>query len=245
MRSNAVKYIKRRLLNLIYPPHCFVCGDIAPWGYELCPTCRDRLPIIHTKRCAKCGKPVESTQTLCDDCRKRVHLFDEGRGLMVYDETMRQAMAYLKYKHRREYGYVMGKLLYEGSRDKLAKWQADAIVPIPIHKKRRRERGYNQAEEIARAVSDLAKIPLRPELLLRSHATVAMKKLNAKERQKNLQSAFVCPYHFRQGIRLILIDDIYTTGATIDAAAGVLKAAGCSNVFFLSVCIGGGFMVRY
>ncbi len=232
------------ILNLIYPRHCFVCGEAAPFREELCPKCRGRLPYIRGKRCRMCGKPIEETEVFCDDCKRGTHSYREGFGLFLYDDVMREAMVYLKYKKRQEYAHPMGELLYAGARDKLDAWRPHVLVPIPIHKKRRIERGYNQAELLARPISKRSGIPMRTDLLLRSHATRAMKQLNPTERRENLKAAFVCPRPLKPTLRVLLLDDIYTTGATIDAACDTLKAAGACEVFFLSVCIGSGFMIK-
>ncbi len=234
-----------KTVNLIYPGHCFVCGSISPFGEEICPSCRDKLPYIRTARCEKCGKPIESTERICDDCRERTHIYDEGMGLFLYNDIMREAMVSLKYKHRAEYASPMGHLLYEGSRDKLRKWKPDVIVPIPVHRKRRLTRGYNQAELIANSFSKYSGIPVYSQLLVRREDTKMMKKLTPEERKENLKTAFEAPYHLKRESKILLIDDIYTTGATIDAASYVLREGGCGSVFFLSVCIGSGFMLKY
>ncbi len=240
-----IRSVKEVILNLLYPRHCFVCGEVAPFGQMLCPDCMERLPYITAGRCRKCGKPVADTDLFCDDCREHVHSYEQGFGLFLYDDVMRDAMAGLKYKHRQEYAQPMGELLYDGARDYIDRWKSDVIVPIPLHPSRFRKRGYNQAELIARPIAEKSQIPLRTDLLLRTKETDVMKKLDPEERKRNLNHAFYCPHRLRTGVKVLLIDDIYTTGATIDAASAALKASGAASVCFLSVCIGKGFMIRY
>ncbi len=233
------------ILNLLYPPRCPVCDGIPPYGERICPRCRQSLPYIRANRCRICGKPVEADEVLCDDCRRNPHAFEEGMGVFLYDDTMREVMARLKFKGRREYGGVLGDLVYEETKTKIALWQPDAVVPVPVHQKKLAKRGYNQAEEIARPIALKAKVPLRTDLLVRTRETGAMKELNREERRANLKGAFSLSGHIPVPNRVLLVDDIYTTGATIDACTLALKAGGARSVTFLSVCIGMGYMVRY
>lgn len=238
--------LKSFLLDLLYPPRCPVCDGILPWREKICPECRQKLPYVPGKRCRKCGKPVEDFEILCDDCRKTPHSYDEGRGVFLYNDVMKQTMIRLKYKHRREYGRTLGELVFEAERTAVMRWRPEAVVPVPIHRKKLDTRGYNQAEEIARPIAEAAGVPLLTDLLIRTRQTEAMKSLSPEERRQNLTGAFALGKETKKlPERVILVDDIYTTGATIDACAQVLKQAGTRHVFFLAVCIGQGFMVRY
>lgn len=237
----ACKYI----LNLLYPARCPVCDRPAPFGTDLCPDCLQALPVIGTRRCKKCGKPVEDFEKYCEDCSKNPHVYTCGLGIFLYDEQMKKTMAFLKYKGRREYGAVLGRLVYERARGELLRWRPQAVVPVPIHPERKTERGYNQAEEIARPIAELAGIRLCPDLLVRMERTGPMKKLTRAERFANMKNAIAVRPGSIVPDRILIVDDIYTTGATIDAAAGALRDAGARQIYFLSVCIGAGFMITY
>ena len=237
--------LPEKLLDLIYPPRCPVCGQPAPFGLKICPACRKRLPVIETKRCRKCGKPVEDFDVVCPDCTKGKHLYDRGLGIYIYDETMKRAISELKYKGRREYGEVFGQLIYENARSELMYWKPDCLIPIPLHPARAAERGYNQAGIISEALSRRCGVPTRADLLIRTMETGRMKELSAKDRTNNMIRAFAAAGDCRGIKRVVLIDDIYTTGSTIDAASAVLRRAGIDEIYFLAVCIGGGFMVSY
>lgn len=239
------KTLSGAVLDLIYPPHCPICHDLAPWGMDMCPECRKKLPYVTTKRCRKCGKPVESFETFCDDCRKVPHAYDEGMGLFLYDETMKETLVYLKYKGRKEYGRVLGRLLAEAVPDKIRLWKPDVIVPVPVHRDRLRTRGFNQAEVIARPIADRYGIPLENGLVVRTAKTVANKRLTRAERLVNMQKAFSVANGAHVPANVLIVDDIYTTGATIDAMSTCLRERGAKHVYFLTVCIGMGFMVRY
>ena len=153
--------------------------------------CHRQLPVIESRRCRKCGKPVEDFEALCPDCEKNPHQYDRGIGIYRYDSVMREAVSYLKYKGRREYGEAMGVYAAESARSELMTWNPEIIVPIPIHPARLRERGYNQAEVIARAVSEVSGIRLAPDALQRKDTTSAMKNLSVRERYSNLSNATV------------------------------------------------------
>ncbi len=231
--------------DLLWPRRCPYCHEAAPFGKEICPECAGRLPVIRGARCGKCGKPVESFETLCDDCRKTEHVYTEGIGIFRYDEAMRESMAQLKFKGRREYGRTLGHLAGRAAALRIAKWKPDALVPVPMHPGKMKTRGYNQASEIAGGVSDVTGIKVREDLLLRVRETKAMKELSPAERRDNLRNAFRAGSGSASGMRILLVDDIYTTGATVDAASGVLLHAGAEQIFFLAVCIGQGFMVQF
>ena len=231
------------ILDILCPARCPICHDIAPKGKKICPDCRKKLPYIETKRCLKCGKPIEDERVFCRDCLKICHNYDEGIGIFRYEEVMRESMSYFKYKGRKEYGHVFGELAAAASADRLEKWCADVCVPVPIHKSKLVQRGYNQAEVLAEAYSEKTGLPVLKNALVRPNKTRAMKELNAEERAANLRGAIYPGASVPPAV--LVIDDIYTTGATIDACAHALRQAGASRVFFLTICIGSGFMVEY
>ena len=211
----------------------------------MCPECFRRLPFVPGKRCRKCGKPVEETKSLCGDCEKIKHSFDEGVGIFLYDGLMRDMVSWFKYKGRQEYGRVMGRIMADAARPYLESWIPDVIVPVPAHRDRLRKRGYNQAAILAESVSGRTGIPAVPELLRRTVKTEAMKNLSREERRMNAARAFAVPAARGVPRRVLIVDDIYTTGATIDGCAEVLRAKGAEKVFFLSMCIGGGYISRF
>lgn len=235
----------RSAVSLLYPRRCMVCHQPAPYGAYICPECEKKLPVIESRRCRKCGKPVEDFEAVCRDCTMTHHIYDRGIGIYRYDCVMRDAVSYLKYKGRVEYGETMGIYAARAARSELAAWAPDVLVPVPIHKERLLARGYNQAGVIAGAISKVSGIPVAADGLVRKGNTIALKNLSARERFEALTSVFDVGTGL-SGVRSVLIvDDIYTTGATVDAGARVLRQAGISRIYFLSVCIGGGFMVSY
>lgn len=242
---NFLKKTGEILSDLVYPLRCPICDGILSRGDFVCKTCRPKLPFITTGRCRICGKPVEEGEELCEDCKIHSHLFRSGMGLFLYDETMKNTMAALKYKGRREYGTALGGLLYEYSKDRLRLWKPEVIVPVPVHPDRERIRGYNQAEVIARSLSGYAGIPVSSKAVVRCAGTAAMKGLSAEQRKDNLKSAFAAGVEPVREKSVLLIDDIMTTGATLDAVSAVLLKEGADDIRFLTVCIGKGFMLQY
>ena len=210
--------VKNYLIDLLYPRRCPVCQDAAPYGEEICPECRKRLPYIRGPVCLRRGKAAVSG--------------------FLYDDVMREAVAALKYKGRKEYGRVLGRLLYACTEKKLRRFRAEAVVPVPVHAKKKRERGYNQAELIAREVAEGLKKPLLADALIRTKYTKAMKTLSAKARRTNLRSAFEIGPGFVPVRSALIVDDIYTTGSTADACAAVLKEAGVKEVFAVTLTVG-------
>ena len=242
---NVLKETGGFILDLLYPRRCPVCHGPAPAGEKICPECRRKLPLVPGKRCAKCGKPVHEFENLCDDCRKIEHVYTRGIGVYLYNDLMRESIVQMKYKGRREYGEILGALAGEEARPLLEAWRPEAVIPIPLHRERLRKRTYNQAEAIASPVAEMLGVPMFPGGLVRLSGTGAMKELSAAERAKNLADALKADEKLPVFRRVLLVDDIYTTGATMDAAAKALIKHGIPEIYFLAVCIGGGYMVNY
>lgn len=209
----------------------------------ICSGCADRLPLVTGERCIKCGKPI-SSEKYCDDCKEQNHVFDQGIGIFLYEEVMRKSISYFKYMGRQEYGAFYGMAAWKYGKEMLKRWEPEVLIPIPIHISRRIARGYNQAEIIACALAKQIHLPVIADAVIRVERTKAQKELSPKERKQNLEHAFQLrktPFLWK---RVLLIDDIYTTGSTADAVSRVLRAAGVQEIYVLSICIGRGFMVQ-
>ncbi len=211
------------------------------------------LSPVSQPACRKCGKEVfGDRQEYCPDCIRHKRSFDSGAALLNYNEAARHSLAAIKYKNRREYLDFYGTAMQHRFRKMIQHWQPDFLIPVPIHPSRRRQRGFNQAEELAIRLGRAWDIPVETKLLLRIRKTVPQRDLNPSERLKNLQEAFqIHPScaHGRKGEKepragmpecVVLIDDIYTTGSTIEACTRVLKGAGVKEVHYLAIAIGYG-----
>lgn len=232
------KKIKNIFLDILYPRHCPVCHDIAvPRGQKICTSCRGKLKPITGPRCFRCSKPLgNSEQEYCRDC-ERVRYFDQGMGIFPYSSVLQASLYWLKYGKRQEYGVFYGQVAAAYTNERIKEWGVEVIIPIPLHRKRMEKRGYNQAEIIAQAAGKRLGVPMDTRILKRAVNTKPQKELDAKQRKENLKNAFQVKKKFCEQ-RILLVDDIYTTGATIDAAAKVLKRAGAQKVYFLTIAIG-------
>ena len=229
------------ILDCVYPRICPVCNKIVGgFGRDICPECERRLTYVGDSFCMRCGKPVDEDEEYCIDCRSGVHVYDEGRAALVYDEYMSKSIYRFKYNGKREFACFYGRVMTERLGGKIKSWKADAIVPVPVHKSKLKKRGYNQANLIAKELSRRLSIPLYDGLVSRRAATAVQKELSAKERQNNLKKAFNVTQNVVELNTVLIVDDIYTTGATVDAMARCLKGAGVRKVYFISLCIGRG-----
>ncbi len=236
------------LLDILYPRRCPVCSEIIDCRGELsCMDCRTKLIPVAEPKCSRCGKPIESEQKeYCYDCERRKHYFERGFSLWLYNQDMQKSMAAFKYKGRQEYAaFYIDELLKKYGKA-MKDISPDVLVPVPIHRNKKLIRGYNQAEVLADRLGERLHIPVLSELLIRTKETLPQKELNDRERFRNISEAFAFSHKERSRYkhklqRVLLVDDIYTTGSTIDACAKILKANGIDEVYFASICIGKGY----
>lgn len=236
-------YFYDRFLPVLYPRHCPICGQVLPYGIYVCKKCAPELPYVREPVCLACGKPVASPeQEYCYDCQIFPKSFRAGLALFVYNEKTRPAMAAFKYMNRRVLSQFFAREICARHKNDILRWKPDLLVPVPIHKNKRRLRGYNQAELLAENLSVLLRIPCQGNLLLRTKDTAPQKQLRPQARLNNLQDAFAVNPIFRDQLAdlttVLLIDDIYTTGATMEICTRILRGAGVKNIFIYSVCIG-------
>lgn len=234
--------MKFDLAGLLFPRRCPVCHEAVEERGELaCGICRTRLSYVHEPSCRKCGKPLlADEQEYCGDCRRKKHHYRQGRAPFLYDKVMRESIARYKYGGRKEYAAFYAEEILRRYAKEMRFWNAEALIPIPLHASRRRKRGYNQAELLARELSRRCGIPTDAKVLFRRKKTKAQKSLDDKERLANLRGAFSVGKNKVPYKTVILVDDIYTTGSTIDEAAGVLRENGVQTVYFLCICVGRG-----
>ena len=228
-------------VTLLFPRRCPVCDEpVRPWNVLICKECAPKLTYIKPPYCCKCGKHIgDSGKEYCDDCAAHPHLFDSGRALFSY-RSVSASIARFKYRGRREYAACYASCIQKQLGDFIRACRADALVPVPLHKSRYKKRGYNQAQALAEELSARTGIPVRADLIERAEKTAPMKDLSAAERQNNLKKAFkILRNDVELGI-IIIIDDIYTTGSTIDAMSRELRKAGVERIYFITLAIGRG-----
>jgi len=236
------------ILDIIYPVRCPICTEIVvPKGNHACPSCRERLPYVQEPKCMRCGKPIElEEKEYCSDCERKHYHYDKGFAVWQYNEVMKKSIAGFKYYSKKEYAkfYVAEIIRLHGNH--LLQLSPDALVPVPIHRSKYLQRGYNQADILARGIGKELGIPVLSDLLIRNKKTLPQKKLSGVERLRNLSEAFqfndkTAMKQKQELKKIVLVDDIYTTGSTIEACTNVLKSAGITEVYFIVICIGKGF----
>lgn len=236
------------ILDMLYPVRCPVCtGIVTPKDRNICVSCEMKLHFISEPRCKKCSKPIDQDQKeYCSDCERKNYHYEHGYSVWVYDAVLKKSISDFKYRHKKEYAKYFIQEAVKRYGDKIRQLAPDALVPVPIHKSKYRDRGYNQAEILAAGIGSELNIPVIPDLLIRNRKTLPQKQLSDKERLRNLREAFEFNKAYGQNYHrklnsLLLVDDIYTTGSTIEACTNVLKQNGISHVYFITLCIGKGF----
>ncbi len=227
------------ILELLYPARCPVCHGILKGNDGICPICRKRLHYIKEPKCKKCGKQLErEEQEYCRDCQRFSHAFDRGAAVFAYDDVMRRSIAMFKYHNRREYAKVYASEMVRHCGHFLKMAAPEVILPVPIHPLKKRQRGFNQAELVAKELGKLLKLPVDTKYLVRKEKTLPQKELTRTQRKSNLRRAFDVHKNGKDYKKVLLIDDIYTTGATIDAISEILRENETKVIFFLTICVG-------
>lgn len=232
------------LLSFLYPRHCPICDKVLPSSSFLCERCRNKLPLIKEPFCYQCGKPVASPeQELCYDCRTFPKSFKKGLALFLYNEITRPSMTAFKYQNKRILSDFFIQEILSAHRCALDSWNIQGIIPVPVHKHKRKARGYNQAEILAKQLAFHLNLPCYTDLLIRILDTTPQKNFTPQARLNNLTNAFsINEKYDSENLsslgRILLIDDIYTTGATMEICTRILLSAGVPEVCVYSVCIG-------
>lgn len=232
--------IRFNLLDVVFPVRCAVCDRVLPFGSkEVCDLCRGKIRYLTQPLCCRCGKKVKEEEEYCYDCTHKSHWFKEGAAVFPYD-YIRASLYRFKYSGRQEYARFYAGQMGISLGEKVRRWKPQALVPVPLHKKKKRKRGYNQAEVLAVELSKIWNIPVLGDLVIRVKNTRPMKEIDGTKRQNNLKKAFKIGRNDVKLNTIIVVDDIYTTGSTVDAVAKVCREAGIPNIYVLSVSIGHG-----
>lgn len=243
--SNHIKafleYSRRTAADLLFPRRCPVCGGVAmPKGRLICPACLKQLSFVSSPACMKCGKEIGSRdQEYCTDCIRRKKSFERGFALLNYDSRAAASMAAVKYHNKREYLDFYARAAALRFEKQFRQAGIQVIVPVPVHASRLKTRGFNQAAVLAERLSTELEIPWE-ELLIRVKKTDPQKSLGSAERLKNLRGAFEAEQKAGKWERVLLVDDIYTTGSTAEICSRALLKTGVKQVFVFAVCIGHG-----
>ena len=226
-------------MRFFYPNTCCFCGKVSV--KKVCATCEKLIEYVKEPVCKKCGKPIRGSEDeYCMDCIEKKKAFEQGKSVWLHTGRVRWSVYQFKYHNRRIYGEYYAEEMCRLYGNKIREWGIDAIVPVPLHWKRKLSRGYNQAEIVAKALGRKTGIPVESKMVVRTKNTKPQKKLAHRERSVNLKNAF-CAKRVKKGIQnILIIDDIYTTGNTINEMAKCLYSKGIQKVFFLTISIGQG-----
>ena len=220
--------VKGIVLDLLFPKWCVGCGKE---GDFICEDCRRSLLRIMPPVCPKCGKP-QSSGILCSSCVSWRAEIDGIRSPFRFDGVIRQAIYHLKYRNLRALTTPLAELLNDYLITNPI--PREVLVPVPLHHKRLRERGYNQSSLLAHKLGKLANLPVVDDCLSRErHSPPQARASTVNERRSNVAQAFTCRDHRLENKQVLLIDDVSTSGATLNACASALKASGVSSVWGL------------
>lgn len=230
------------VVDFIYPPRCAACDKILKENEifaGFCGTCRSIICLTTGATCMTCGKPLKNPhKEYCNDCLKKDHQFTEGKAVYEYKGIMKDSLYRFKYANRRSYAGTFSKDAVTLHGDWLRRIRPRVIIPVPMYDRKKRVRGYNQAEVFGRYLSDKTNIPCMNDVVIRKKDTKPLKTLNPKERKATLKRAFRETKRFNRKYDVLLVDDIFTTGATVDEVSECLKEAGAGKIYCLFICSG-------
>ena len=240
-RTRAISVMLRSLLgpalDLVWPRACWICEAVITadrWSNGFCEGCLSRITSDPHPACPRCGNsmgPHALYEDGCSRCREQRFRFERTVRLGPYDDLLRIAVLRIKDDSGESLAETLGEALGQARQSELTEFQPDIIVPVPLHWRRRWERGYDQSWAVARGISLALNLQVMPGVLIRARSTKDQRSLSATARWENLRGAFrVRSNRGLLGRRVMLVDDVMTTGATADAAAAALREAGVAQV---------------
>ncbi len=234
---SVLKTAGNAVADFVFPPFCSLCRKSLAEGERIvCEACWGMMGRVSGPRCPRCGAPSLQGRQDCPNCAGKVFRFSGAVVLAPFDEGAQALVHLVKYREKTSLGLRMGRALGEVAREDARLAGVDVILPVPLHPSRLRERGYNQSALIARGAGGAMGKPVEERVLVRRRPTRTQTELSAEARAENVADAFAVRHPGRvAGRRLLIVDDVLTTGATIDACAGALLAAGASGVFAAAV----------
>lgn len=246
-----IKKLTGAVLDLVYPPdlYCVCCHKLidSTRTYRLCNDCMDGIKWISDRTCIKCGKRLSEVNPgeTCFSCREHDHCFDKGFTCAEYGTHERAMIFSLKYDGRTDIAKTMGEIMYDRMAAEFGaaalEDMYDLVLPVPIHARKKALRGFNQAALIAREFARRARLEYDDDILIRTKETHIMRSLGPDQRRENIRGAFELRKRRAKevmGKRILVVDDIYTTGATVDEIAHILKANGADYIDVLTFAAG-------
>lgn len=232
------------MFDFIFPQRCIGCDDVLePWEKPngVCTECieKGKVRLVREPLCKKCGRGLKGEiEEYCENCRRHSHGFVQAKAVYFYSGETQKGMYRFKYSNRRSYARVYAKTAVLMHRKWLNSIKPDVIIPVPMFKNKERERGYNQATVFANELSKVTGLYCDDKSLTRIKNTTPLKFLDMQGRQKDLKDAFSFNGEKIKYKTVLLVDDILTTGATVDEVCKVLHEAGVDKVYVMTVCVG-------
>jgi len=229
----------RAWIDILFPPRCAACGGIFAGGSDggFCPECLERVRTVHAPLCRVCGLPFETGppgEGVCEACLRNPPAYTESRALYVYEGPVLEAVHRFKYGGRAHLADLFGPLLAELAAGWLPELEDAILMPVPLHPRRLRQRGFNQSLLLARHLAGLPGLSLDFLSLQRPRDTIPQASLGREERKRNVVRAFALKNPaVVEGRDVLLVDDVATTGSTLHACGTVLARAGARRVFCL------------
>ncbi|MFO7660352.1 MAG: ComF family protein [Candidatus Cloacimonadaceae bacterium] len=224
-------------LDAFYPQVCVSCHQrIAEQKLWLCGTCYDRLSYLPDQICPKCGIPT--AESVCPNCFENNYVFTRAVSVFLYEGSAKTLVHALKYEGLTGIADWFGNQMYKTALGEKELAEVDFVTAVPLHRVRRRERGFNQSELIARALASRMEKPFTDKALVRQHYTESQTLLDRHARRKNIIGAFKKGRLNPQGKSFLLIDDVFTTGTTVNEATKTLLNAGAAKVYVMTACHG-------
>ena len=231
------------IINFILPPRCYICGKILDEDKGICDECISKIEFLNKAICYKCGAPLfeqenkENKKILCGNCLKHKNkiIFQMMRSSCVYDEFSKKLILDFKFYDKTDLAPVLAKMLFVAGKDIFAEG-IDIILPVPLHYTRLLKRRYNQSALLAKELGKLANIGVDYKNLIKRKKTKAQVDCSGNERLTNLKDAFCIKYPEKlRGKKILLIDDVLTTGATLNECAKAIKSANPKSICALTV----------
>jgi ComF family protein len=240
LEVSSVRQLLNALLDVILPPICHICHSFIPDAgkIHICPACLNRLPLVSSPLCPICGIPFTGAggDHRCGACLSHPPHFDSARAQFLYEGHIRDLIHSFKYNKLTHLRSPLALLALEGVSGFLADHEPHFIVPVPLHSSRLRQRGFNQAVLLGRVLSRQISLPMLPDALIRTRPTEPQIELTAAERRLNVKGAFTVNRADRiAGKRILLLDDVMTTGSTMNECAKELKKAGATVVIAATI----------
>ena len=238
-KISALGHFLNSALNILLPPRCIATGEVVDAPGMISPAFWSALTFIEEPLCDCCGIPFSfpaAPGSICANCMEIEPIFTKARAAVIYDDTSRKVILEYKYGDRLQAVHTFTPWMMRAGKGMIE--QSDYILPVPLHMKRLWQRRFNQSALLARELAKRSATPCLPDGLHRARYTVPQKGLSRKERSANVQNAFTIPQKYQdyfKGKNILLVDDVLTSGATLNECARTLKKAGAHHIFVLTI----------